>query len=335
MIIREQYFTEQMTQTVEPYLAERRTERYLDVAPYPTEKRTERYLEREAGRQIYYARYQAEEPKAILLISHGFTETAEKYFELAYYFLKSGFHVYIPEHLGHGRSTRLVEDLSLVHVENFHDYAEDLLAVASLAKKDAPELPLYLYGHSMGGGIAACAAAMEPDAFGRVILSSPMIRPQTGRLPWAAVKAAIFAKLLLGKGRCYLDGHCPFGDEETFADSASTSKTRFDYYQKKRRSEKLYQTSGASNRWLAEAIRMERYLLSEGWKQIQAPVLLFQAERDTFVCGNAQEQFARQIHRQTPGLIKLVRVPGAKHEIYNAGEELLAPYMAKILDFLS
>lgn len=320
MIIKEQNFIEQMEYTVEPYLNARR-------------KVT--FIERESDRKLYCAAYQTDKPKGVVLISHGFTETADKYFELAYYFLKSGFNVYIPEHMGHGRSSRLVTDLSLVHIEDYRTYVEDLLSVASAAKDAYPGLPLYLYGHSMGGGIAACAAAEEPDTFARLILSSPMIRPQTGRVPWTAVKAMIPVKLKLKKDKEYISGHHPYDNTEGFAESASSSKPRFDYYQKKKQSEPLFQMSGATNKWLSEVIHMEHYLLSEGWKQIHIPILLFQAEYDTFVCSGPQEQFAKQIHRQTPGLIKLVRVPDSKHELYNSVNDILAPYMAKILAFLS
>ena len=34
-------------------------------------------------------------PKGVVVISHGFTESAVKYDEVAYYFLKEGYHVYI------------------------------------------------------------------------------------------------------------------------------------------------------------------------------------------------------------------------------------------------
>lgn len=304
------------------------------VEPYLAERRLEGFLEREPDRKIYYARYQADEAKGIILISHGFTETADKYYEPAYYFLKAGFHVYIPEHLGHGRSTRLTEDLSLVHIDDYHTYVDDLLAAAAAAGTAYPELPLYLYGHSMGGGIAACAAAKEPDTFTKLILSSPMIRPQTGRIPWTAVKATMPVKLRFGKEKEYLSGHHPYDGAEAFETSAAASQVRFDYYQKKRQSNPLFQMNGASNKWLSEAVHMEHYLMTEGWKQIQIPTLLFQAEEDSFVCPNAQEQFARQIHRHSPGLIKLIRVPDARHELYNSANDILAPYIAKILAFL-
>lgn len=74
--------------------------------------------------------------KEFFLISHGFTETSEKYKELIYYFLRGGYHVYIPEHCGHGHSYRLVEDPSLVHVDCYKRYVADLLFVARTAKKE-------------------------------------------------------------------------------------------------------------------------------------------------------------------------------------------------------
>ena len=56
--------------------------------------------------------------------------TGKKYKEIVYYFIKEHFHVYLPEHCGHGKSYRLVEDPSLVYVDSYHRYVEDLLFVA-------------------------------------------------------------------------------------------------------------------------------------------------------------------------------------------------------------
>ena len=81
--------------------------------------------------------------------------------------------MYIPEHCGHGRSYRLVEEPSLVHVDSYKRYVADLLFVARTAKKEHKNLKLYLFGHSMGGGIAAAAVAAKPKLFERLVLSSP------------------------------------------------------------------------------------------------------------------------------------------------------------------
>ena len=89
------------------------------VIPYLTERRKIFFLEREAGKKLYCVSYRADTPRGVILISHGFTETAEKYLEPVYYFLKMNFHVFCVEHCGHGRSYRLADDLSLVHTDSF------------------------------------------------------------------------------------------------------------------------------------------------------------------------------------------------------------------------
>ena len=125
------------------------------VEPYLAAHAEEFYWERESGHPIHVLRYRAFRPRGVVVISHGFTENAEKYKEIVYYFIKEHFHVYLPEHCGHGKSYRLVEDPSLVYVDSYHRYVEDLLFVARKAKAEACGLPLVLYSHSMGGGIAA------------------------------------------------------------------------------------------------------------------------------------------------------------------------------------
>lgn len=94
-----------------------------------------------AGHPIHVLRYRAFRPRGVVVISHGFTENAEKYKEIVYYFIKEHFHVYLPEHCGHGKSYRLVEDPSLVYVDSYHRYVEDLLFVARKAKAEACGLP--------------------------------------------------------------------------------------------------------------------------------------------------------------------------------------------------
>lgn len=57
-------------------------------------------------------------------------------------FLKKGLHVYCMEHCGHGHSYRLTEDLSLVHIDRYERYVEDLFFVAGKIKKENAGLPL-------------------------------------------------------------------------------------------------------------------------------------------------------------------------------------------------
>ncbi|MCM1176113.1 MAG: alpha/beta hydrolase [Ruminococcus flavefaciens] len=302
------------------------------VLPYLKERQAQLWLERERGRKLYCMRYRAEQAAGVVLISHGFTESAEKYREVIYYFLKNGFHVYCMEHCGHGHSYRLVEDLSLVHIDRYERYVEDLLFVAGTARKENAGLPLYLYAHSMGGGIGAAAAAREPGCFAKLVLTSPMIRPETAPVPWGLARLIADICCFLGKEKEYVMGQKPYEGLELFAESASTSEVRFAYYQERRKAEPLYQINAPSYGWLRSAGRMNRYLRSKGWKQISVPVLLFQAERDDFVSLQEQERFIRKLSGRGEAL--LVKTTGTKHEIYNADETVLEDYWERVFGFL-
>lgn len=279
----------------------------------------------------------ADEPQGVVVLSHGYTETIEKHRETIYYFLSGGYHVFMHEHCGHGRSYRLCkdrEDLSLVFVDDYARYVEDLLFVSRMAAQEFPRLPLYLYGHSMGGGIAAAAAAKGAKLFSGLILSSPMFRPSSAPLPWwlASLIAGIFC--LTGQRQRYLVGHHPYDGLEQFADSAGVSEARFSYYQKKRNEEPLFQTSAASYGWLWQAVRLHRFLMRRAWRDIACPMLVFQAERETFVSNEAQERFVKKRNEWENGCAELIRVSGVKHEIFNSDMAVLEAYWTKIFAFL-
>lgn len=326
-ILRDEEFRAYMTQTAEPYLTARRSECYLD---------------RGKGRKQYCAFYEAgnetEPPCGVVVISHGFTETADKYYEVIYYFLQMGYHVCIPDHCGHGRSYRFPkEDLSLVHVDHYERYITDLRDAAYEAKQRWSQLPLYLYAHSMGGGIGAGLAAREPELFAGVVLTSPMIRPLTAGIPWTLTCLIVCSCCAAGKKEDYVIGQRAFEKNyERFETSASASQARYDYYQDRREENPLFQMNGASYGWMREAIRLNRYLMKDATHLIQAPLILMQAEQDSFVSGREQERFIDRLraNRSDADAVRLIPVPGTRHEIFNSGETVQEFYWKEIFGFL-
>ncbi len=325
MVIPDHEFPTVMKEQIEPYLADRRQ------VHYP---------ERETGRPLYCAFYTSDvQAKGIFLIAHGYTETAEKYLEVIYYFLQLGYHVCAIDQCGHGRSYRLVEnDLSLVHVDRFERYVKDLHFAALLARRTWPGLPLYLYGHSMGGGIGAALTACAPDLFEKVILNAPMIRPLTGGVPWPITKGIVDLSCLAGRNKDYVITNHPFVPHaETFETCAASCQERFTYYQEKRENNPLFQMNGASNEWLRQAGRLEKYLQKEAPGNIKVPVLLFQATDDHYVSGDAEDHFANAVNRfqdnQKEPRVQIHKVP-SKHEIFNAGADVLEGYWEEIRKFL-
>ncbi|MDO4634244.1 MAG: alpha/beta hydrolase [Eubacteriales bacterium] len=318
-LLKEECYAELMGKIAEPYLDARGGSEYT---------------QREAGKKIHYLRYMTEEPKAVVLVSHGFTEFAEKYKEILYYFLKEGFHVYMPEHCGHGKSYRLTEDPSLVHVDHFQRYVEDLYHITEIIQREQPDLPIYLYGHSMGGGIAAATAAMHPKAYQKVILTSPMIRPLTGGIPWGLTKLIDGVMCGIGKAQSYVPGAHPFTGPEKFETSASTSRARFQYYVDKQAADVDYHTCAASYGWLGEAIRLNTYLQKEGYRKIEAPVLLIQAGQDYFVSNEQQKLFIQKM-KDLKKKAEITMFQDTKHEIFNAVDAVAGEYWNKVFDFLT
>lgn len=317
-ILQEKNYREQMETVVEPYLEKRETKLWLS---------------REQERKIYCVRYQAEHPKGVVMISHGFKETAEKYKEIIYYFLKEGYHVYLPEHCGHGRSYRLTEDLSLVHVDNYKRYVEDFLFVSRHARRENPNLSLFLFGHSMGGGIAAASAAERLDLFKKIVLSSPMIRPLTGGIPWHDARTIARAFCKAGQKERYVAGHKPYHGPGIFENGSSLVREQYEYYQEKRSKEPLFQMNGASYGWLYAAAALNKFLQKDGCRKIKAPLLLFQAEREHLVSKKEQVRFILRLNEYGAPYAKLVRVPGTKHEIFNSDAKTKAAYWRMVFRF--
>lgn len=85
LLISENDYKSSMTRPVKLYLAQRQTELWPERVP---------------GNRIHLMRYEADEAKAVVIISYGFKESAEKYAELIYYFLKMQYTVYCPEYCG-------------------------------------------------------------------------------------------------------------------------------------------------------------------------------------------------------------------------------------------
>lgn len=90
--------------------------------------------------------------KAVIIISHGFSERAESYIEIAKELCQAGFSCLIPNQRGHGEPP---EGSGKWHgiIQSYQSFIDDIEVITETAKKLSPNLPIVLYGHSMGGGI--------------------------------------------------------------------------------------------------------------------------------------------------------------------------------------
>ncbi len=313
----EENYAEVMTTVVEPELASVRKEGYMTF---------------EGGRKLHYEYYLCPEAKGSIVISHGFTESAEKFREMDYYFLQAGYNVFAIDHRGHGFSSREVEDPRVAHVEHFSDYVGDFNAyVENVVRVHSGDLPLFLFSHSMGGAVAALYIQQYPDVFQKAILSSPMISPKTAGFPHWVTRAMTSAFIVIGKRKQLVFTEKGFDPDKTYERSNDTSEARFQYYYDKRKNTPEYQTDGASYNWVNESLKIIPKMLDpQNCAGVKTKVLLFQPAIDDVVEMEPQAEFVSKI----PGA-KLMKIPASKHEIYLSVNEAMEPYLQAIFAFLA
>ena len=314
-IIREAQYDKLMKKVVEPGLAALREE--IDM-PLST------------GGTLHCEIYNRYDAKKAVVIVHGYTECAEKFRELAWYFIQSGFSVFSMDQRGHGRSVREVEDLSVTHVDKFGDYLRDLGEfMEKIVYPRAKGLKLCLFGHSMGGAVAAFALIEHPEWFSRAVLNAPMIAPITKPMPRRAAKEMGRVMCAMGRGKERAFVGKPFDPaREKYETSHMTSRARFDYYQQKRVAHPELQNCSPTYSWVREAAGVTEPLQHRA-QMIRVPVMLCQAIQDTIVVLEDQETFIKKVPDG-----KLVKFD-AKHELYSSHDEVLGDYVNKIIDFMS
>jgi alpha-beta hydrolase superfamily lysophospholipase len=123
------------------------------------------------GLALYLQGWRPDEKcRAAVAIVHGINEHGGRYARLAGDLNRQGVAVYALDLRGHGRSEG--ERAWIVSFDQFLDDVETLLR---LVREKEPNVPVFLFGHSLGGLIVTWAALNRPlDARG-LILSSPAL----------------------------------------------------------------------------------------------------------------------------------------------------------------
>ena len=87
----------------------------------------------------------------IVQVSHGLAEHGRRHGETASRLTAAGYGVYAGDHRGHGRSVIESRDLGFFGRNNgWLRAVRDLHFLSGLIKNDYEDIPLILFGHSMG-----------------------------------------------------------------------------------------------------------------------------------------------------------------------------------------
>ena len=125
------------------------------------------------GLDLYTQSWRPEgKPLGVLAIVHGFGEHSGRYQNVVQYFAPRNYALYAYDLRGHGRSPG-----QRGYIGGWSDYREDTRAFLGFVREREPGLPLFLYGHSLGGLIVLDYGLHYTDGLKGVIATGPVLGP--------------------------------------------------------------------------------------------------------------------------------------------------------------
>lgn len=121
------------------------------------------------------------EKKGVVQIEHGMCEYKKRYEEMMKFFCSYGYVVVCHDHRGHGDSVEKAEDRGWFRDKHAKAIVADSVQVTEYVKELYPNLPVILFGHSMGSMVVRCYVQEHDDLIDKLIVcGSPNKNPLTG-----------------------------------------------------------------------------------------------------------------------------------------------------------
>ncbi|MGV3487431.1 MAG: alpha/beta hydrolase [Tuberibacillus sp.] len=125
------------------------------------------------GTNVHVTRWMPDEnPWAVVQIAHGMVEHGARYGRFAEALTAEGMAVYANDHRGHGKTAKSEDEKGHFADDNGWDIAvKDMKELTDLIKNEHRELPIILFGHSLGSFLSRRYAQMYGDNLSALILS--------------------------------------------------------------------------------------------------------------------------------------------------------------------
>ena len=92
-----------------------------------------------------------QKPKAAVQLAHGYAEHIGRYDVFAGKLAEAGIVVYGNDHRGHGKTSgNIGEAICFADEDGFDKVVADMRALTEIIQTENPDIPLFLFGHSMG-----------------------------------------------------------------------------------------------------------------------------------------------------------------------------------------
>ncbi|WP_020534275.1 alpha/beta hydrolase [Lewinella cohaerens] len=260
------------------------------------------------GIKIYGIDWPCEKPLAVVGVIHGLGEHVHRYEHLVEYFHQHNIAVVGYDRRGHGRSGG-----KKGHTVSYKAFLDEIGQLAVEAEERYPNVPLFLYGHSMGGNLLLNYIIRRHPNIKGAIVTAPHIRlafqPSAVMLTMGRVMKGVFPGFTQPNG---LDV------EQISRDKAEVEKYINDPYVHN----KLTAITGMS--MLEAAAVLDKYKGA-----FPVPLLLMHGGEDGITSPQGSEDFVGRI----TGDVTFKKWEGLYHEIHNEPEK--EEVMAMIVNWIN
>lgn len=249
------------------------------------------------GIEIFFQKWIAVNAKAVIILVHGLGEHSGRYENLLKSLEDKKISLFAIDHRGHGKS-----DGKRGHIDSFMDYVYDLKLFLEFIKEENKGLPVIVFGHSLGGVIAAKYAMTYPDDLSMLVISSPGFAPAFKVPAWKTGIASFFSSRI---------SSLTFPNGLSAADLSHNADTVTAY-----ENDPLVHNK-VTARFIVEFIRAGQECLNNAGS-IKKPLLVFHGKEDHIADYKASEQFYNDTSSNNK---KLFIFEGLYHETMNETDE--------------
>lgn len=269
---------------------------------------SEQFIISKDGLKLYTKEWHLDKPKAVICLIHGFGEHINRYDHFASFFNKNGYTVVGMDHRGHGKS-----EGKRGHTPQYESYLDDIETVLNHVRSLYKGIPVFLYGHSMGGNIVLSYLTLRNPSLKGVIATGPWVRlafePKPFLLTLGKLMRSIFPSFTQDSG--------------LKVTSISKDKAVVEAYEK----DPLVhaQITASAGVGITEAAAR----LNELSTTVSVPLLIMHGDEDLLTSQPASEEFANR----TKGDVTYKKWQSMYHEIHNEPDQLqVFEYTLKWLD---
>lgn len=234
----------------------------------------------------------AGEARGVLCLVHGLGDHSGFFSHMIEYFTAASFCAAAIDLHGHGASGGVRG-----HIENLETFYDDIDLLIARAKLRFPGLPVFLYGHSLGGNLVLNDALRRRPGIAAVIAAAPWLE--------------LAEKPLIRRFRAYVFDL--FAPERIFRSGIGADKLTHDPEVIARYNGDRLAFGRVSAHLFASAIRSGRWAVRHA-DQFPLPLLLMHGDADRLTDIRTTERFYRRVSR---GDAAFKIWPGGYHTLHN------------------